>query len=62
MTEGEHYPLDRSYSCTVCPLRTRLSPVIAHRIATHLDAVSIVDQAVENTVGQSGIADLLVPA
>ena len=33
-------------------LRIQLSPVLRHRIATHLDAVSIVDQAAENTVRQ----------
>jgi hypothetical protein len=38
------------------------SPVLTHRIATHLNAVSIVDEAVENTVGQCRVADLLVPA
>jgi hypothetical protein len=31
-------------------------------VTTHLDAVSVVDQSVENAVGQGWIADLLVPA
>jgi hypothetical protein len=35
---------------------------LAHGLAAHLDAVSIVHQAVEDAVGESGIADLLVPA
>jgi len=43
-------------------LGIRLPPALTHRIATHLDAVSIVDQAIENTVGQCRIADLFVPA
>ena len=34
----------------------------AHGFSAHLDAVSIVDQTVEDAVGNSGIADLLVPA
>jgi hypothetical protein len=35
---------------------------VAHRVATHLDAVSIMYEPVENTVGQRRIADLFVPA
>jgi hypothetical protein len=44
-------------------LCVRLLPAIpAHRIATHLDAVSVVDQPVRDSVGQGRIANLLVPA
>ena len=38
------------------------STILAHGIAAHLNPVSVVNQAVEDTVGQRGIADLLVPA
>ena len=31
-------------------------------VAPHLDALGVVDQAVENAIGQGGIADLFVPA
>jgi len=34
-----------------------LPSTLAHRIAFHLDAMSIMDQAVEDAVGQCGIAD-----
>jgi len=37
-------------------------PVLTHRIATHLYAVSIVDQPVEDAIRERWIADLLVPA
>ena len=37
-------------------LRIRRPAVLTHRIATHLDAVSIVDEAVENAVGRCRIA------
>ena len=36
--------------------------LFAHRVAAHLEAVRVVNQAVKNAVGSSGIADLLVPA
>jgi hypothetical protein len=35
---------------------------LAHGLSAHLDAVGILHQAVEDAVGNSGIADLLVPA
>lgn len=35
---------------------------LAHRVALHLNAVGVVDQAVEDTVSNGGIADLFVPA
>ena len=35
---------------------------LAHGISTHLDAVGVVDQPVDDAVGKRGIADLLVPA
>src|SRR5271170_3841596 len=47
---------------TCCVLCIGLTPVLAHRIAFHLDSMSVVDQAVEDTVRGGGIADLFVPA
>jgi hypothetical protein len=35
---------------------------LAHGLAAHLDAMSVVNQTVEDAVGDGGIADLLVPA
>ena len=46
----------------VWALGVRLSSVLAHRIATHVDAMGVVNQPAEDAVGQSGIADLLMPA
>ena len=40
----------------------RLAPILAHRIAAHLNAMSVVNQPVEDAVGQRRIADLFVPA
>jgi hypothetical protein len=37
------------------------STVLTHRIATHLDAVGVVDQPVEVAVRQRRITDLFVP-
>jgi hypothetical protein len=34
---------------------------LAHGIAAHFDAMGVVNQAVEDAVGGSGIADLFVP-
>ena len=34
----------------------------AHRFSTHLNAMSVMHQAVEDAIGDSGIADLFVPA
>ena len=36
--------------------------MLPHRITAHFDAMRVVDQLVENAVGQRGIADLLVPS
>ncbi len=44
-----------------CELRARFSAAIAHRISAHLNAVGVVNEPVEDAVGQRGIADLLVP-
>ena len=46
---------------TIWKLRIRLPPALAHRIATHLDAVSIVDLSIQYAIGQCWVADLLVP-
>ncbi len=35
---------------------------LAHAVAVELDAVGVVDDAIEDGVGQGGIADDLVPA
>jgi hypothetical protein len=35
---------------------------LAHGIPAHLDAMSVVNQAIEDAVGGGGIADLFVPA
>src|SRR5579864_1761130 len=37
-------------------------PFLAHRLSPHLDAMGVVHQAVQDAIGDSGIADLLVPA
>jgi hypothetical protein len=42
-------------------LSARLCPNLAHRIPTHLDPMGVVDQAVEDAIGQSGITNLFVP-
>ncbi len=34
---------------------------LAHGLATQLDAMSVVHEPVEDTVGDGGVADLLVP-
>jgi len=36
--------------------------LFSHRVAAHLDAVSVMDQAIEDAVGYGGIADLFMPA
>ena len=36
--------------------------VFSHGLSAHLDAMGIVDQTIEDAVGDGGIADLLVPA
>src|ERR1700734_3615653 len=40
-------------------LRTTL---LTHGVPAHLDAMSVVNQAVEDAVSSSGVADLLMPA
>jgi len=35
---------------------------LAHELATHFDAVGVVNQTVQDAIGDGGIADLLVPA
>jgi len=39
-------------------LCVRLPPIFAHRIAAHLDAMVVLDQPVEDAIGQRGIADV----
>ena len=36
--------------------------VFSHGLSAHLDAMGVVDQAVEDAVGDGGTSDLLVPA
>ena len=43
-------------------LTVRFASALAHRIPAHLDAVRVVNQAIENAIGQRGITDLLMPA
>jgi len=43
-------------------LCVRLPAILAHRVAAHRNAVGVVDQPVEDAIGQSGIANLFVPA
>jgi len=38
------------------------SPILAHRVAAHLDAMGVVHEPVEDAVGQRGIAYLFAPA
>ena len=45
----------------VLDLGVRLCPTLTHGIALHLNAMRVVDQAVEDAVGQRWIADLFVP-
>ena len=35
---------------------------LAHGLAAHFDAVGVVNQTVQDAIGDGGIADLLVPA
>src|SRR5258708_36737093 len=42
--------------------RLGTATLLAHGVATHLDAMSVMNEAVEDSVGGSGIADLFVPA
>src|ERR1700750_1517589 len=39
-----------------------LSPLSAQRVAAQLDAVGVVDDAIEDCVGQSWVADQVMPA
>jgi hypothetical protein len=43
------------------PLALRLPSGLPHRVTTHLDAVRVMHDAIENAIGQRWIADLLVP-
>jgi hypothetical protein len=44
-------------------LRVRLLPaILAHGIATHLDPVGVVNEPIEDTIGQRRITDLFAPA
>ncbi len=43
------------------PLCVRLPAILAHRVAAHLDSMSVMNKPVKNTIGQSWIADLLMP-
>jgi hypothetical protein len=45
-----------------CVLSIRFTSTLAHRIASHLDPMRIVDQPVENAIGHRRVADLLVPS
>jgi hypothetical protein len=38
------------------------SAILTHRVATHLNTVSVVNQPVEDAISERGIADLFVPA
>jgi hypothetical protein len=42
----------------MCVLSIRLSSVLTHGIATHLDTMGVVNQPVEDAVGYGRIADL----
>jgi hypothetical protein len=43
-------------------LSARLRTILPHRVATHLNAVGVVQQPVEDSIGQRGISYLFVPA
>jgi hypothetical protein len=40
----------------------RHTAFLAHRIAAHIDAMGVVNQAVQNAVGGRGVADRFMPA
>jgi hypothetical protein len=42
--------------------RLRTTAFLAHGIAAHLGAMSVVNQQAEDSIGSRGIADLLLPA
>jgi hypothetical protein len=44
----------------MCPLCIRLSPILTHGVALHLDAVGIVNEPVKNAIGECRIANPLV--
>jgi hypothetical protein len=47
----------------VKPPALRTSPaLLAHRVTLHVDPMGVVNQTVEDAVGDGGIADLLVPS
>src|SRR5690242_7007824 len=59
ITTNSRKPLPGHLTGQLC---IRLSPVLTHRIAAHLNAVGVVNETVEDAVGGGRIADLLVPA
>jgi hypothetical protein len=42
-------------------LRVPLWPALAHRIAPHLDTMSVVDEPIKDSVRQRGITNLFMP-
>src|SRR5258707_372283 len=40
----------------------RFPTILTHRVATHLDSVSVVNQSVEDAIGYGRITDLFMPA
>jgi hypothetical protein len=60
-------PVETSSTQESRPLRAgtdlgvRLAAILPHRVAAHLDTVSVVNQPVEDTIGHRGIANLFVP-
>jgi hypothetical protein len=56
---GQRLPI--SLSSVYLGLSARFCAILTHRITANLDAMSVVNQSVEDTVGQGGIADLVVP-
>jgi hypothetical protein len=40
---------------------SRFASTLPHRITAHLDAMSVMDQPIEDAIRQRGIADLFVP-
>src|SRR6266849_9808744 len=56
-------PVPAQYTVTRRALARRLrTTLLAHGIPAHVDAMSVMNQAIEDAVGGRGIADLLVPA
>jgi hypothetical protein len=58
-----HGTSDGTASCSrLMGQAIQTSPVLAHRIAAHLNAMGVVNEAVKDAIGESGIAGLFVPA